>query len=237
MNNELLIFVPTYNELDNVQPLYEHLKKLPETADILFLDDNSPDGTGKVLDEIARNDQDVNVIHRSGKLGLGTAHIEAFKFARTKGYRYLVTMDADFTHHPSYIPAMFAQKKHADIVIGSRYTHGGKMQGWGKIRLPFTYFWRTMIKHGLGMPYDCTTAFRLYNVNCLNPQLYDSLSSKGFSFCMESLYQFHTHGIKIAEVPIEARNRTRGKSKLSYSIMKEVLTTYIKLMMRKIKKR
>lgn len=228
--NKLLVFTPTYNERGNVQKLYQALKKLPFELDILFCDDNSPDGTGKLIDELIANDCSVHVIHRSSKMGLGTAHKEAFQFARNHGYDYLLTMDADFTHDPAYIPAMIEKKRGADIVIGSRYTSGGKMEGWNAIRLPFTYFWRGMIRYGLGMPYDCTGAFRLYSVSVLNPALYKTLKSQGFAFCMESLYRFKRNGARIVEVPILARSRTEGKSKLSIKIMAEVAKQYFCLL-------
>jgi dolichol-phosphate mannosyltransferase len=228
--NEVLVFVPTYNERDNVELLYKEIKKYHEKVDILFCDDNSPDGTGRVLDNLSEKDPTVHVIHRPAKLGLGTAHIKGFEFAHKNNYRYLVTMDADFTHHPSYIPAMLEKKETSDVVIGSRYIDGGGMKGWNKFRLPFTYFWRNMIKRGLGMPYDCTGAFRLYSVKKLKPSLYQQLDSKGFSFCMESLYRMHQSGLKITEVPIHAQNRLHGQSKLSTGIMKEALFTYLRLL-------
>ncbi len=234
--NEILVFIPTYNERENVEDLCKEIKKYNAHADILFCDDNSPDGTGKVLDSLVKKDNTVHVMHRPAKLGLGTAHIRAFEFAQEHKYRYLVTMDADFTHHPSYIPAMLEKKETSDIVIGSRYANGGGMNGWGRIRLHFTYFWRNMIKRGLGMPYDCTGAFRLYDVKKLDPNLYQQLSSKGFSFCMESLYRMHESGLKITEVPIKAQNRVNGQSKLSVGIMKEVALTFLKLFFERRKK-
>jgi dolichol-phosphate mannosyltransferase len=229
--NTVLIFVPTYNERDNVALLYKEIKQYNKDVDILFCDDNSPDGTGAVLDEIAAQDSTVHVVHRPTKLGLGTAHIKAFSFAKEHQYTNLVTMDADFTHHPSYIAHMLQHQKKFDVVIGSRYAHGGRMSGWGLIRLPFTYFWRNVIKFGLGMRYDCTGAFRLYKVHTLDPRLYANLNAKGFAFCMESLYRMHQAGLKITEIPIHARNRTHGKSKLSLGIMKEVACTFFRLLM------
>jgi dolichol-phosphate mannosyltransferase len=228
--NKVLVFIPTYNERGNVQRLYQEIKKLPYDLDILFCDDNSPDRTGELIDSLIAADSSVKVIHRPSKMGLGTAHIEAFKYAREHAYDYLITMDADFTHNPSYIPALIMKKDRADIVIGSRYISGGKMEGWNKIRLPFTYFWRSMIKYGLGMPYDCTGAFRLYNVKILNPDLFKKLTSQGFAFCMESLYRFKHNGAQIVEVPILARNRQEGKSKLSGKIMREVAKKYFCLL-------
>lgn len=228
--NKILVFTPTYNERGNVKKLYQALKSLPYELDILFCDDNSPDGTGKLIDELVAQDPSVHVIHRSSKMGLGTAYIEAFQFARNNGYEHLLSMDADFTHDPVYIPAMIAKKDSADIVIGSRYAAGGKMEGWNKLRLPLTYFWRAMINHGLNMHYDCTGAFRLYSVSILNPTVCHSLQSKGFAFGMEALYRFKCNGARIIEVPILARSRTEGKSKLSVKIMTEFAKQYFRLL-------
>ena len=234
--NETLVFIPTYNERDNVETLYKEIKKYKKDVDILFCEDNSPDGTGKKIDELAQKDPSVYVMHRPKKMGLGTAHIDAFEYARRHNYVYLVTMDADLTHDPKYIPTMFGKKDTADIIVGSRYMQGGGMTGWGKIRLPFTYFWRFVIKKGLGMPYDCTGAFRLYNVKSLKPEVYEKISSKGFSFCIESLYRLKESGLKISEIPIKARNRIHGQSKLSIGIMREAASTFFRLFFERIRK-
>lgn len=228
--NKILVFTPTYNERGNVQKLYQALKNLPCNLDILFCDDNSPDGTGAIIDEMVTKDRSVHVIHRPSKMGLGTAHIEAFNYARRHNYDYLITMDADFTHDPSYIPAMLGKKDSADIIIGSRYASSGKMEGWNVIRLPFTYLWRSLIKYGLDMPFDCTGAFRLYTVKVLKEPLFNGFTSHGFAFCMESLYRFKQNGASILEVPILARNRTEGKSKLSIKIMVEAAKQYLRLL-------
>ncbi|MGE0207098.1 MAG: polyprenol monophosphomannose synthase [Candidatus Babeliales bacterium] len=234
--NEVLVFVPTYNERDNVLILYEEIKKHKEDVDILFCDDNSPDGTGKVLDDLSKKDPSVHVMHRPAKLGLGTAHVQAFEYAQKHNYKFLITMDADLTHDPRYIPALFEKRDVHDVVIGSRYIHGGGMSGWGRIRLPFTYFWRNLIKRGLGMPYDCTGAYRLYSVQKLKPHVYKKVSSKGFSFCIESLYRFKEDGLRITEIPIHARNRIHGDSKLSVAIMKEAAKTFCRLFFERRKK-
>lgn len=227
--NEVLVFIPTYNELQNVEILYKEIKKNKPEVDILFCDDNSPDGTGVFLDELAKKDPTVFVMHREKKLGLGTAHLCAFDYAQKHSYRYLITMDADLTHDPKYIPALFDKKDNSDVVIGSRYIDGGSMSGWGKVRLKFTYFWRNLIKNGLGMPYDCTGAYRLYHVKVLNRSVYEKVKSKGFSFCIESLFRLKEAGCKVAEVPIKARNRIHGESKLSFAIMKEAAFTFCRL--------
>lgn len=225
--NNILIAIPTYNEKENVPLLYKEIKKLNLPTDILFIDDNSPDGTGAVIDSLTENDTTVHAKHRPGKMGLGTAHKEAFAYAQNNGYEYLITMDADLTHDPKYIPQLLAKKDAADIVIGSRYTQGGSMHGWGTIRLPLTYFWRSMIKNCLGLPYDCTGAYRLYKVSILKPSIYNNIKGTGFAFCMESLYRFSQSGARITEVPIQAHSRIYGASKLSSSIMFEVASRFV----------
>jgi dolichol-phosphate mannosyltransferase len=217
-NHSILIAVPTYNEKDNVPLLYNKIKQLNLPVDIAFLDDSSPDGTGAVIDNLAQHDAHVLAVHRPKKLGLGAAHKAAFDLARSKGYKYLITMDADLIHDPIHLPEIIGRKDNASIVIGSRYTQGGSMQGWNKIRLPFTYFWRWLIKTFLGMPYDCTGAYRLYNVTILKPEVYNQ-ATDSFSFCMESLYRLTQHGASVTEVPIKAQSRIHGESKLSWSMI------------------
>lgn len=227
--NYILVAIPTYNEKENIPLLHKEIQQLHLPTDILFIDDNSPDGTGTVIDELIQKDPTVHVIHRPAKLGLGTAHKEAFRYAQKQGYKYLITMDADLTHDPKYIPDLLAHKNEADIVIGSRYTTGGSMHGWHKVRLPLTYFWRSMIKNVLGLPYDCTGAYRLYNVGVLKPEIYNQVKGTGFAFCMESLYRFSQYGARIAETPIEAHSRIHGASKLSWPIMFEVAGRFCSL--------
>jgi dolichol-phosphate mannosyltransferase len=232
----LVIAIPTYNERKNAPLLYQEIKDLGIDSDILFIDDNSPDGTGAVVDELAAKDNHVKVMHRPGKMGLGTAHKAAYIYARDHGYSHLIIMDADFTHDPKYIPEMLKLKDKADIVIGSRYTQGGKMHGWSNFRLPFTYFWRWMIKTFLGLPYDSTGAFRLYNVQLFTPELLKQLDATGFAFCMESLYRFSQNKARIMEVPIQARSRIHGESKLSGKIMREAFVQFLKLSFDRLKR-
>ena len=195
--SKLLIAIPTYNERENVPIIYAEIKKIQPDCAILFIDDNSPDNTKQVIQQLQKKDPSIHALHRPKKLGLGTAHIAAFDYARRHNFTQVLTMDADLTHDPKYIPAMLKASKGADIVIGSRYAKGAGMKNWGSIRLPLTYFWRNMIKYGIGMPYDCTGAFRLYRVASLDPAVYTKLSSKGFSFNLEALYRFKKKGAKI----------------------------------------
>lgn len=227
--HNVVVAIPTYNERENVPLIYTEIKKVHPEASILFIDDNSPDGTRSEIDKLKNSDSSVYSIYRAKKLGLGTAHVAAFEFARNNNFSYVLTMDADLTHDPKYIPAMLSAGNNSDIVIGSRYADGAQMHNWGTIRLPLTLFWRNMIKYGIGMPYDCTGAFRLYRVEMLDPQIYSILNSRGFSFNLEALYFFKKKGARISEVAIQARSRINGESKLSLGIMWEVLTQYIRL--------
>ncbi|MGE0009673.1 MAG: polyprenol monophosphomannose synthase [Candidatus Babeliales bacterium] len=234
MQNNILVVIPTYNERENVPLLYDRIKKAYSAVDILFIDDNSPDGTGNVIDTLTIQDPTVHAIHRAGKLGLGTAYFAAFDYLKTHHYDSIIIMDADLTHDPKYIPAMIAKKDSADIVIGSRYAQGASMHGWGSIRLFFTHFWRGMIKYGLGLNCDATGAFRVYNTAILKPHIYNNIHAKGFAFQMESLYRFKQCGATIAQVPIEAHQRIHGVSKLSGKVMREVAITYFVLLFDRI---
>lgn len=226
---KLLIFVPTYNERANIEPLCTAIRRQPFTPDILFCDDNSPDGTGELLNTLSASDPYIKVIHRSGKLGLGTATKQAFEYAIAHGYDFLITMDADLTHDPAYIPALIGKRHESDVVIGSRYAAGGSMQGWNLFRLPFTYFWRSMIRWGIGLPYDATGAFRLYRVSFLAKLDLKQIVSRGFCFGLESLYYAKLAGARIEETPITAHSRVAGKSKLSVRIMTEFAGKYLQL--------
>ncbi len=230
MQNNILVVIPTYNERENVPILYDRIKKAYHDVDILFIDDNSPDGTGNVIDTLTIQDPTVHAVHRAGKLGLGTAYFAAFDYLKTHPYNYIIIMDADLTHDPKYLPALIAKKSSADIVIGSRYAEGASMHGWGSIRLFFTHFWRSMIKYGLGLNCDATGAFRLYNTAILKPEIYNTIHAKGFAFQMESLYRFKQCGATYTQVPIEAHQRIHGVSKLSGKVMREVAKTYFVLL-------
>lgn len=226
MKNNLLIFIPTYNEKENIENLYLAIKRLAIPMDVLFLDDNSPDGTGNLLDKISKNDESVHVIHRLKKMGIGSAHIEAFKYANEKNYKFLLTMDADFTHDPKYIPTIFEKKEINDVVIGSRYTNHGKIEGWSFYRRLMTKTAHFLTKYALNLPYDCTGAYRLYKVSILKPDFYQQIKSNGYSFFIESLYKLNKNKCVISEIPIVAMDRNKGKSKIS---KKEIIKAISKL--------
>ncbi|MBT3580743.1 polyprenol monophosphomannose synthase [bacterium] len=227
IKTKILIFVPTYNERENVSDLFHAIKKNSQDSDVLFLDDNSPDGTGKIIDNIVNNNKNVFVIHRKSKFGIGSAHMEGFKFANKNSYDYLLTMDADFTHDPKYIPDIINKKNRCDIVIGSRYANAKCIKNWPLIRQCITYTAHFFTEKVLGMPYDCTGAYRLYNKKMINKMCKDfGIKSDGYSFFIESIYTYKESGAKISEVPIFAIDRQKGETKIS---RKEILNA-IKLL-------
>jgi dolichol-phosphate mannosyltransferase len=215
MGKKVLVFIPTYNERENVTPLYEGIRKLGLGLDVLFLDDNSPDGTGAVLDEIAARDESVRVIHRAGKQGIGSAHMDGLGWAYDNEYDTLVTMDCDFTHDPADIPAFLAAAEVHDIAVGSRYMREDSLRGWVWYRKALTNLGHFVTKHLLGMPYDATGAYRVYSLGRINRDVFSMVKSRGYSFFFESLYALMLNGASIKEIPIDLPTRTYGHSKMS----------------------
>jgi len=209
----VLVILPTYNEAENIPLLLPELLALP--VDICVVDDASPDGTGQLAEAWAAREGRVRVIHRAGKLGLGTAYVAGFRFALAQGYDAALTMDADFSHHPRYIPAMLAAAQRADLVIGSRYV------SHGDVRYPLHRRWLSktanlVARTTLGLkPHDCTAGFRLYRTVVLDTVPIDTVFSNGYSFLIEMLNLVQGFGFSIAEVPIVFEDRTRGQSKIS----------------------
>ena len=217
MSNSTLVFIPTYNEKDNVEPLFKLLSDLPLKFDILFLDDNSPDGTGKIMDRLACKNPHVHVIHRKGKEGIGSAHKEGLRWAYRRGYQHFISMDADFTHPPEYIPKLLDNGNGAAIVVGSRHLMKESLKGWNLMRKALTKLGHLLTTQILGLKYDSTGAFRLYRLEQIPEEFLNLIQSNGYSFFFESLYTFHRRGIAIAEIPITLPPRTHGSSKMSYA--------------------
>lgn len=220
---KILVVLPTFNEAENIALLLPELLKLP--VHVCVVDDGSPDGTGRIADDWAGRDARISVIHRSGKLGLGTAYIAGFRAALARGYDAALTMDADFSHHPKYIPAMIDAAPNADLVIGSRYV------SWGEVRYPFhrralSRISNLVARTLLGLQaHDCTAGFRLYRSAVLSAMPLDSIFSNGYSFLTETLWHAQRGGFRIAEVPIVFEDRVRGASKISSrEIFKGALT-------------
>jgi dolichol-phosphate mannosyltransferase len=221
-----LVTVATYNEMENLPTLVEEIFRFAPEADLLVIDDNSPDGTGEWCDQKHGEDPRVNCLHRSGKLGLGTATIAGMKYAIEHGYRYMLNMDADFSHPPKCIPALIAGmnplgSESKDVMLGSRYISGGGTEGW-PLRL---------------RPKDCSGAFRCYRVSLLEKLDFTSIVSRGYSFQEEILWRLKRLGAKFGESPIVFVERQRGKSKIhsgeAYNAVKIIFSLGIKNWLRR----
>ena len=209
-----LIFTATYNEKDNIKELVEKINKYGLNSDILIIDDNSPDGTGRILNELKRENSSLKFIIRESKLGLDTAHKYAYDYAIKNGYEKLITMDADLSHDPEEIPKFINLLDKHEFVIGSRYAKGGKCE------MPFPRLFLSIIGNKIikfVLKINCnefTTSYRGFNLSKLNNFHLKEVKSKGYSFFMESLYLLNKNNYEILEVPIFFKNRTAGKSKI-----------------------
>lgn len=209
-----LIFVPTYNEAENAPRLCAEVDCLGVDSDMLFVDDNSPDGTGAVLDGLKAKYPRLIVHHRTGKLGIGSAHAEAISWAYEQGYELMVTMDGDFSHSPSDIPALIGAAAEADVVVGSRWLSANSLPGWNLYRKCMTALGHFLTKYVLGVPQDASGAFRAYRLDRVSREVFPLVRSRGYSFFFESLFILHRNGYRIGEVPIVLPARTYGHSKM-----------------------
>ncbi len=217
-----LIIIPTYNEAENLRPLLQAIFSFVAATDILIVDDNSPDGTGELADSIAVEDSRVHVLHRPGKLGLGTAYIAGFKYAIAHGYDAAFEMDADFSHDPRYLPDFLTAIEHADLVIGSRYVHSGGTPNWSLVRRFISGGGNIFARFLLGIPVrDCTAGYRCYRREVLESIDLDTIQSQGYAFQVELAYRVMQQGFRIVEVPIIFMDRRVGKSKMSRKIVIE----------------
>jgi dolichol-phosphate mannosyltransferase len=221
-----LIVVPTYNEKDNVGDIIDAIIKQNENFHVLIVDDNSPDGTSNiVLDKQKNNPAKIFLLKRAGKLGLGTAYIEGFKFGLAKGYDYIFEMDADFSHNPAdLIRLLQACKDGADFAIGSRYTKNGGISNWPKDRLIMSYGASLYVRAVTWMPIkDATAGFMCYSRNVLEKINLDKIHFTGYAFQIEMKYSAYLKGFKWKEVPIIFSDRIKGVSKMSGSIVSEAI--------------
>ncbi|MBN1178625.1 MAG: polyprenol monophosphomannose synthase [Anaerolineae bacterium] len=226
------VIVPTYNERENIETLIGQLLALPIALHVTVVDDNSPDGTGALADRLAaENPGRVAVIHRPGKLGLGTAYVAGFKHALTAGSDYVITMDADFSHNPRYIPAMLEKARAGyDLVIGSRYVPGGGTQDCTLPRKLLSWGANAFARITLGLrAHDTTAGFRCYRRAVLESVGIEEIKSSGYSFLIEMLYRTQRRGWKVGEVPIVFENRQLGQSKISRSEITRAQKTVLRL--------
>lgn len=215
----LLVMVPTYNEAENVAVITSGIRSLDIPLDILFVDDNSPDGTGRILDEIAAKDSRVNVLHRPGKMGIGTAHKDGIRWAYERGYKTLITMDSDLSHSPRDVYRLLEkfEAEDADVAVGSRFLSPGSLQDWVWNRKLMTHVGHWLTTIFLGLRPDSTNAFRCYRLTRIPRGLFEMVVSPGYSFFYESLHRLNVNGFRIAEIPINLPARTYGHSKMRLS--------------------
>jgi dolichol-phosphate mannosyltransferase len=224
------IVIPTYNERENIGPLVADILGLQLGSQIIVVDDNSPDGTGEIADSLAREHSTVQVVHRPGKMGLGTAHIAGMKAALQNGASYILTMDADFSHHPRYIPDLLATLSEYDVVIGSRYAPGGGTLYCTVPRKALSRAANLFARVALGLHAgDATAGFRGYRSAVVESIALDAIVSNGYSFLIEMLFRCQRQGWRIGEVPIVFENRQVGASKISRAEIIKAMRTVLAL--------
>jgi dolichol-phosphate mannosyltransferase len=217
-----LIVIPTYNERENIVSLIDDVLRAAPSADILVIDDNSPDGTGQIVDEIGTREPRVRALHRPGKLGLGTAYIVGFHYAIDQGYDLVFEMDADYSHDPRYLPTFLQAAQDADLVIGSRYVPGGDTPNWSALRKFISGGGNIFARAVLGIPIkDCTAGFRCYRTAALRTLNLDAIRVQGYAFQVAMAYNFWKSDYRVREVPIIFVDRRVGKSKMSRTIFVE----------------
>ncbi len=215
----LLIITPTYNEKNNIEALIEKIKNSVD-AHLLVIDDNSPDGTGQLLEKL--KNEKLKVIHRPKKLGLGTAYIEGFKYAIQNNYDFVIIMDADLSHNPEYLPEFLEKLRLCDLVIGSRYIPGGGVIGWPLNRKLLSFLGNLYAKIITGLPiHDCTSGFMGFKREVIKYLLNENIKTEGYSFLIELKYRSFKNNYKICEIPIIFTDRIAGKSKISKKIIFE----------------
>ena len=236
-NIDTFVIVPTYNEADNINDLLQQLLDLPLSLGVIVVDDNSPDGTGRMADTWAEGQPErVHVVHRPGKMGLGTAYIAGFMHGLHElGAAYLLTMDADFSHNPRYIPDMIELSRKKDVVIGSRYVPGGGTRYCSWKRVMLSRIANGVARTLLGLQaLDTTAGFRLYHRRVLESIPLDEIFSSGYSFLVEMLFMCQRRGWHIGEVPIIFEDRRRGQTKISRQEVFKAQYTVFRLFFRRL---
>jgi len=225
-----VVIVPTYDERDNVGPISQAVLGIAPEANLLFVDDNSPDGTGQLLDDLAKADPRIHVLHRPGKQGLGRAYLAGFQWALANGYELIFEMDADFSHDPKEIPNFIQAAAEADLVLGSRYIGGIRVMNWPISRLLLSTGASAYVRAVTGMPvWDPTGGFKCFHRRVLEAIDLDHITSNGYSFQIEMTHTAWMKGFRIREIPIIFEDRRMGYSKMSMGIAREAFTMVLKL--------
>jgi dolichol-phosphate mannosyltransferase len=224
MSQKTLVIVPTYNERDNLPPLIERLLALPVGVEVLVVDDNSPDGTGQLADDLAARNPRMHVLHRKEKDGLGRAYCAGFAWALARDYEFIMEMDGDFSHSPDDIPAFLKAAENADLVVGSRYCNGIRVINWPLRRLMLSIGAGRYVRYITGMPIsDPTGGYKCFRRRALLSLDLNAIRSNGYSFQIELNHKIWMQGLRIAEVPIIFTDRFQGSSKMSRKIVWEAL--------------
>jgi dolichol-phosphate mannosyltransferase len=219
------LVLPTYNEAENVEPFVEAVRaKLPPSAQVLVVDDSSPDGTGEIADRLAARHEDVHVLHRRDKEGIGPAYIAGFRHALERGAGLVLEMDSDFSHDPAYLPQLLEASEGADVVLGSRYVDGGGVSDWGLLRQAVSRGGSGYARRMLGVEVrDLTGGFKCFRREVLEAIDLDQITTQGYAFQVEMTYRAIRRGFEVVEVPIVFRERRVGKSKMDLSIVAEAV--------------
>jgi dolichol-phosphate mannosyltransferase len=220
--NRVAVIIPTYNERENLESITSRVRGSVPEADLLIVDDNSPDGTGELADKLAAGDPQVHVLHRPGKSGLGAAYIAGFGWALERGYDAMVEMDADGSHQPQDLPRLLTALQDADAVIGSRWVPGGTVRNWPKSREALSRGANSYARIMLRLPvHDTTAGFRAYRAQTLRAIGLDSVRSQGYCFQIDLTLRAVNAGLTVVEVPITFVDRMKGASKMSRGVMVE----------------
>jgi dolichol-phosphate mannosyltransferase len=219
-----LVCLPTYEEAENLRPMVAAIRASIPQADVLVVDDNSPDGTGRIADELAAADPHVHVLHRAGKEGLGRAYLAAFAWALARDYGLILEMDCDFSHDPRYLPGMLAAAADADLVLGSRYVEGGGTVNWGVARKIISRGGSLYARTILGLPVrDLTGGFKCFRREVLEAIDLPTVECSGYAFQIELTYRAARKGFRVRELPIVFEDRRVGHSKMSRRILLEAV--------------
>jgi len=225
-----LVVMPTYNERENIGSIIPLVLGQGPGIHVLIVDDNSPDGTGAIADELASADPRVHVLHREGKLGLGTAYVAGFRWALEREYEYIFEMDSDFSHNPDHIPEFLAAAQQYDLVLGSRYLKGVTVVNWPMSRLLLSYFANIYSRVVTGLPFtDTTGGFKCYHRKVLEGIDLAAIRSEGYSFQIETTFRAWRKRFSVGEIKIVFTDRTEGTSKMSGKIVREAVWRVWKL--------
>ena len=243
MSGSILLILPTYNERENLAPLIREIFALKITRlEVLVVDDQSPDGTGIIADQLSKDNPCIHVLHRPPPRGRGLAGIDGFRWARDHSYEYAIEMDADFSHPPEFIPFLLKPfedpNRPVDLVIGSRYIPGGKIEGWPRWRYWNSFVANRLARWVLGLrAIDCTSGYRCFSKNALEKIPWESLIATGPVIVEEILFHFERAGLRHVEVPITFIERTQGTSKVRFSTILRWIRELVRIRLKGIPQR